>query len=141
VQPIQTVIYYVASCTAVVAGSPCDTSVTPPALWMIVGAAPPQELVEGVEGMQIKYGVDTSGDLEADTYVTADAVTDWTKVVSINIAILVRSVDENGTEIDRKSYALLGGTTASGGATYGPFNDRRQRQIFSTTIAVRNVAP
>jgi len=141
VQPVQTVIYYVASCTAVVSASACNTSTTPPALWQIVGAGPPQELIQGVEAMQVKYGIDTNGDFLADNYVTADAVTNWASVVSINIAILVRSVDENGTDVDTKTYALLGGTTASGGHTYGPFNDRRARQIFSTTITIRNIAP
>jgi len=89
----------------------------------------------------VKYGIDTTGDFLADNYVTADAVTNWASVVSVNIALLVRSVDENGTDVDTKTYALLGGTTASGGHTYGPFNDRRARQIFSTTITIRNIAP
>jgi type IV pilus assembly protein PilW len=132
-QPVQTVVYYVASCTAV--GGPC-TAITPPALWQIAatdtaGGAQPQELIQGVEAMQIKYGVDTDGDFLANNYVTADLVTDWTKVVSINLAILIRSIDQTGVEKDTKTYTLLG-------QNYGPFNDRRSRSVYTTTISLRN---
>jgi type IV pilus assembly protein PilW len=135
-QPVQTVVYYVASCTAVDGpGGPC-TALTPPALWQISAsdtavAAQPQELIQGVEAMQIKYGVDTDNDFLANNYVTAAAVTDWTKVVSINLAILIRSIDETGVEKDNKTYTLLD-------QNYGPFNDRRSRSVYTTTISLRN---
>ena len=134
VQPVQTIVYYIASCAG--AGANC-TGATPPALWQIVGNNAPQELIQGVESLQVKYGIDTNADLLADQYVTADAVTNWGAVVSINIAVLVRSVDEWGTAKDTKTYHLLGGAGA-GGADIGPFNDRRQRSVFTTTITLRN---
>ncbi len=135
VQPVQTVVYYIASCTA--AGANCPGGATPPALWQIVGAGAPQELIQGVEALQVKYGIDTNSDLLADQYVTADNVTNWGNVVSVNLSVLVRSVDEWGTTKDAKTYHLLGGA-ASGGADIGPFNDRRQRSVFTTTITLRN---
>jgi type IV pilus assembly protein PilW len=128
IQPVQTVIYYIASCAA--AGGAC-TAVSPNALWQIVGSGPPQELIQGVEAMQVQYGVDTDSDLLADQYVKANGVTNWNNVVSITIAILVRSIDQTGVETDKKTYSLLG-------TNFGPFNDRRQRSIFTTTIALRN---
>jgi len=135
VQPVQTVIYYVASCTAV--NAPVCPAITPPALWQIVGGGTPQELIQGVEGMQLLYGVDTDGDQLANSYQKANAVADWSTVVSVNIAVLARSIDETGVEKDKQTYKLLGGA-ANNGADYGPFNDRRQRQIFTTTITLRN---
>jgi type IV pilus assembly protein PilW len=135
-QPVQTVIYYIASCTAIDGpAGPC-TAITPPALWQIAptdqpGGANPQELIQGVEAMQVKYGVDTDGDFLANSYVTADAVTDWTKVVSINLAILIRSVDQTGVDKDNRTYTLID-------KTYGPFNDRRTRAVYTTTISLRN---
>jgi type IV pilus assembly protein PilW len=135
VQPVETVIYYVASCSNTTA--PCSGT-TPPALWQIVGTRPPQELIQGVEAMQVRYGVDTDGDLLANQYVTADNVTNWGTVVSINIAVLARSIDETGVEKDKQKYNLLGGAAVVGGASYGPFNDRRQRAVFTTTITLRN---
>lgn len=74
-----------------------------------------QELVEGVEDMQIIYGEDTDGDRNANVYVTADGVADWTQVVSVRIDLTVRSA-EQVTNID----------------------DNRLRRDFSTTITIRN---
>jgi type IV pilus assembly protein PilW len=137
VQPVQTVVYYIASCTAAVTAACPGGVATPPALWQIVGSKAPQELIQGVESLQVKYGVDTNSDLLADQYVTADNVTNWGSVVSINISVLVRSVDEWGTTKDTRTYHLLGGA-AAGGADIGPFNDRRQRAVYTTAITLRN---
>jgi type IV pilus assembly protein PilW len=141
VQPVQTVVYYIASCQAPLDGVICK-AVTPPALWQIVGGSTPQELIQGVEAMQLRYGVDSTNNpnMLADQYLTADAVQAgnwWGNVVSVNLAVLVRSVDEYGTEKDKKVYQLLGGAGA-GGANFGPFNDRRNRSVFTTTITLRN---
>jgi len=53
------------------------------------------------------------------------------------VAVLARSIDENGVGKDKQTYLLLGGT-AGNGANYGPFNDRRLRAVFTTTITLRN---
>jgi len=121
VMPVQTVIYYVGD------------SGTGPSLWQRVGAAKPQELVEGVENLQVRYGIDTDNNLQADTYVTADAVTtaQWNQVISVELAVLVRSPLETGPDIDKRKYNLLG-------TPVGPFNDRRQRAVFTTTVVLRN---
>ncbi len=60
-----------------------------PALWQRVGNDPPQELVQGVQNMQVLYGVDTNGDLLADNYVVASAVTNWAQVISLSVALLI----------------------------------------------------
>ena len=129
VQPVQTVVYYIASCAAV--GTNCSGGATPPGLWQIVGSKAPQEIIQGVVAMQVMYGVDTDADLLANTYKTADQVTDWSTVVSVNIAVLAQSVTETGVEVDKRTYNLLG-------TNYGPYNDRRQRSVFTTTITLRN---
>ncbi len=128
VQPVQTVVYYIASCAAVATN--CTTA-TPPGLWQIAGSSAPQEIIQGVVAMQVMYGVDTDADLLANTYKTADQVTDWSTVVSVNIAVLVQSLTETGVEVDKRTYSLLG-------TNYGPYNDRRQRSVFTTTITLRN---
>lgn len=106
-----------------------------------------EELVEGVEDMQILYGVDTSNpatcsqtDGVVDAYVAASAVTatapcataadDWKKVLSVRISLLMRSDD--GIVSAPQSYFYtnpLVATTAT---------DHRLRKVFTTTIAVRN---
>jgi type IV pilus assembly protein PilW len=134
ITPIRTTVYYVANCDGTSATNCPGSAATPPALWRIVAGGAPQELVRGVEAMQVRYGVDTNGDLLADSYVTANNVTNWGNVVSLNIALLVRSIDNTGTELDGKTYSLLG-------VNYGPFNDRRKRSVFTTTVVLRNQTP
>ena len=55
-------------------------------------------LVEGVEDLQILYGVDTAGeDLVPSTYVDASLVTDFNDVVSVRIVLTVNSIDDVGS--------------------------------------------
>lgn len=119
--PVEAVVYYVAP------GSSGEGT----SLWQKLGTAAPQELVEGVENMQVRYGVDTNVDRVPDSYVTASGVTNWNNVVSMQVAFLVRSDQEYGSEVDTRTYQLLGNNI-------GPFNDRRYRSVFTTTVAVRN---
>lgn len=90
-----------------------------------------EELISGVESMQVLYGVDLSGNLVVDSYVTASAVAAWSQVLSVRIALLVRSPDEFAEDTDTRSYVLAG-------TTINPVDDRRQRRVFETTIALRN---
>ena len=120
--------------------NPPRVPVVPSSLYVIQGANVPQELVEGVDGMQILYGVTTNGDTSANQYLTAAQVDAggagpppglWASVVSVRIALLLRTVREVTRTPDLTVYNLLG-------AKYGPFNDLRLRRIFTTTIALRN---
>jgi type IV pilus assembly protein PilW len=106
-------------------------------------AQPAQELVDGIESMQILYGVDTSasGDGTADTYVTADAVPSWIQVVSVQISLLARSANVTGDAADltddTNTY-VLAGPDAANGVTIDPLDDKRRRRIFTTTVQLRN---
>ncbi len=119
----------------------------------VPGAAvpPPEELVEGVEDMQISYGVDTSADCTIlangavtsdhviDTYVTADNVQatvpcdtpqkDWQRVLSVKVSLLLRSTEDNITT-QAQTYTFNGVQTTAA--------DRRLRKVFTTVFAVRN---
>ncbi len=89
-----------------------------------------EELVEGIEDMQILFGEDTNGDKTPDYYVPAGSGVDMTKVVSIRITLLVATVDDNLSALPI-SY-IFNGVTAT---------DKRLRRVFSSTIAVRNRLP
>ncbi len=83
------------------------------------------DIVEGIENMQIVYGVDTDADETANYYVAANTpatwvAADWAKVVSIRITITARTLDDN----------LTLKTTANP-------NGRITRD-FTSTIALRN---
>ncbi|MBX3706434.1 MAG: PilW family protein [Pseudomonadales bacterium] len=66
------------------------------ALWQKVGSAGPVELVQGVENLQVLYGIDTTlndGVPNANRYVPFNEVPDPNQVVSIRVTVTVNSVD------------------------------------------------
>lgn len=97
-----------------------------------------EELVEGIENMQILYGFsrpETAGGdgqsvLEED-WLTASQVPDWGLVIAVRIAMLSRSQTNADPRAASFTFDLLGTelTTPS---------DRRLRQPFTTTLAIRN---
>jgi len=90
-----------------------------------------EELAEGVENMQVLYGVDTNSDAYADQFVTARDVTSHTDVVALKIAFLVRTPDEIKETASSDTYNVLGTTVTSP-------SDRRLRYVFTTTLKLRN---
>lgn len=147
------VIYYIGRSTA-------DTS--RPALWRQtlvtnpstgVSAPTNQELIEGIESLQITYGVDINGDRIPDYYVKADDSTisgstpDWSKVVAVRVGILATTLandstpgntgKQSGTDFDKRTYDVNGYQwPQAGDRTPG---DRRQRRSFVSTIIPRNL--
>ncbi len=106
-----------------------------PALYRIRGTAAPEELVEGVEQLQVLYGVDTDHDRSANKYATADQITangEWERVVSLRLGLLLHSVQDQITTAPQP-YTFDGTTTTP--------DDRRLRRVFTTTVALRNLTP
>jgi type IV pilus assembly protein PilW len=93
-----------------------------------------EELAEAVDTMQILYGRDTDNDNAVDDYVTADGITDWNRVLSVRIGLLVRSPDTAAGETDTQVYNV-------NGTSFNPVDDRRVREVFTTTVAIRNRLP
>ncbi|MFM8330225.1 MAG: PilW family protein [Candidatus Methylumidiphilus sp.] len=98
------------------------------------------ELTEGIENMQIVYGVDTDGDDTANEYFAANSIhavanpknpPDWQQVVSVRITLTVRSVGEGA---DRVSTAPNPSRVFNGSSLV----DNRLFKTFSTTISLRN---
>ena len=98
------------------------------------------EIVTGVEDMQIVYGVDTdvSPDGEADVYQSAAAMgaTQWARVVSVRIALLIATERGVGRDVDVRPYNNLTDTASIAGAAQA--GDRHMRRSFTTTIGLRN---
>lgn len=98
-----------------------------------------EELIEGVENMQILYGEQLAND--NIRYVTADNVGDFTSVRSIKIGMLVSSNNEVNPALDNITYDLHGSSVApigTAGAASTHAIDRRLRRVFSTTVDIRN---
>jgi type IV pilus assembly protein PilW len=98
-----------------------------------VAGAAAVELVEGVESMQVLYGVDTdaTADGVVNRYVKANAIpvsgNDWDKVIAVRISLLMRSVD---------GVASASGSYTFDGVSYGA--DRFIRQEYTSTVQLRN---
>jgi type IV pilus assembly protein PilW len=107
------------------------------ALWVYdntkaTSAQNPIELIEGVEDMQVTYGVDTSGDDTVDAYQTANTVNtaaNWINVISAEISLLVETQADNLTT-DNLTYTYNGATVTSA--------DNRLRRVFTTVVGIRN---
>lgn len=114
------------------------------------GAGAPAPLVEGVENIQILYGVDdtTPPDGVPERYVPANSVPDFTRVVSIRLGVLVDSVNASGpvasqSPLNTDAYnvadqVLDTDTYNVAGTIIDPQNDRLKRRVFTTTIQLRN---
>lgn len=115
--PVKTYVYYVAPSTA---------DATRSSLWQKVNTHSAIELLEGVEDLSLTYGREGATD-----FVKASAVTDWSKVNSVNVEMLVASIDNNVLEVKQKFTFDGSEVTAA---------DRRLHQVFTSTIAARSNA-
>ena len=107
-----------------------------PSLWQQINGGTAQELLEGVQDMQLLYGVDTTGDNVPDAYQEADVITAanaWSDVSSVRVQFLVQSTDDNVLE-DAQPYTFNGTTNNAPG-------DRRLRQVFINTVGIRSRLP
>jgi type IV pilus assembly protein PilW len=107
-------------------------------------------LAEGIENMQLEYGIDTDGNGVADTFTPnvataagcaaeACAVTNWSNVVSLKLHILSRALTPSMGQIDKKSYTL--GLDAAGNPNViAATNDKYKRHVFTSLIGLPNVA-
>jgi type IV pilus assembly protein PilW len=95
----------------------------------------PNELVPDIEAMQILYGIDTNQSQTVGQYVTADQVADFTTVMSVEIAVLAAGpIGSAPLPTAARQFTLLGTQVT-------PPIDTRVRQVFTITIAARNMLP
>ena len=108
---METTIFFIAPST-----QPNEAGVNINALWRKQGAAAPVELVQGVENMQVFYGVDTTADgiPNVNRYQTISAVADVNSIVAVRLRLDVSSPDV---------LAEIGD---------------RLRRTFTKTISIRN---
>ncbi len=99
-----------------------------PALWFQEAGGAPVELVEGIENMQILYG-ELVGN--STRYVASGAVGSMNNVISIRIALLLRTKEQVMSTMNTATYDLLG-------TVYNPVDDRRMRRVHETTLTLRN---
>ena len=104
----------------------CNQNTTPEAI----------PIARGVESLQFLYGEDTQGDEFADIYrASAADVTDFNRVVSIRIGLLIKS------EIDFLTDSPVAVNFLGDNFNTGAGADRRLRLQFFTTVGLRNRVP
>lgn len=108
-----------------------------PSLYQRINERTPQELVSGVENMQVLYGEDTDGDDVADIYRSVNNVIDLQQIVSLRVSLLLRTDDPISPTLNTQTY-LLNGVTAASAITIDPFDDHRGRYVVTSTIKLRN---
>lgn len=89
-----------------------------------------EEVIPGVQDMQLEFGIDSNGDGTADKYVNPAAV-GTAAILSARIYLLVRS------ETDEQGY-LNGINYRYANADIAAANDKRRRILMSKTIQIRN---
>lgn len=140
-------IYFISPCS-VPAGSACSASddggnpiPTLKRLELTANGMTTEPLVEGIEDLQIEYGIDRSSDGApnesssgaGDAYVTNPAnITEWSNVAALRLFLLARNLYQSTGHNDVKSYNL------GQAGTKGPFNDAYKRHVFSTAVRVVN---
>jgi type IV pilus assembly protein PilW len=94
-----------------------------------------QPLIDGIDNMQVLYGINSSiTSVNVTKYVNAANIpaADWPNVASVRIGLLVSSGDDIGTAESRtRKFILLDSDEIS-------ITDKKSRQIYSTTIAINN---
>jgi type IV pilus assembly protein PilW len=104
----------------------------------------PVAIAEGIETMQIEYGLDdgTNGGVAADGAPDSWSIdpstgTVFQKVTALKVHLLARNTQSTGTFTDTRTYIL--GSVASTDNTFGPYNDAYKRHAYSTVVRLTNV--
>lgn len=121
-------IYYVSTCS----GTDCSASGADsiPTLKRIditpSGASTPKPIVDGIENLQLDYGIDTSGpgDGSPDVYtnttahaaLTPSSLAEWQNVMAVRIYVLARNLDSSSGFTDTKTYVLGPVSVTPGGS-------------------------
>ncbi len=95
---------------------------------------PAEELVENVENIVMRFGIDTNMDFVVDNYVEPDDVTNWRQVLTARISLVFRS-NSNNVATQTQPYVVEGATLTP--AT----TDRRLRRVATATFGLRNRLP
>jgi type IV pilus assembly protein PilW len=107
-------------------------------------------LVEGIENLQIEYGLDTTVPTtgspavytaDPDSYVpcAASPTNCWRNTVAAKINVLARNTTTTPGYVDNKAYTL--GLNFNGTANVvGPFNDAYKRHAYESAVKLNNPA-
>ncbi len=92
-----------------------------------------EPVVEYIDSMNTRFGVDLSipADYSIDQYMNAEEITDWGRVLSVELFLLVRSQSRSRNKNTKKSF--------NEGNLVITRNDDFHRKSFVETVFIRNV--
>ncbi len=98
-----------------------------------------EEVLQGVESMQILYGLDVDNDQITDRFEAANdiAVSEWPNVITVRLGLLMATGEEVTADIDSNTYNVAG-TLISDTSTISHPADKKLRYVANTTINLRN---
>lgn len=105
-----------------------------PALWRFdnnkpaSGSVNPEELIEGIENMQILYGIDSDANGSANQYKAAPTNAELPNIVSVRVVLTARSIEDNLMSTDNAARSFNGANVT----------DRRLVKQFTATVDLRN---
>lgn len=128
--------YYVATCNDCVND---DGIPTLKRVEMINGALRTTAIAEGVEDLQVEFGVDNPPNLNGvpDTWLTADtmAADDWRNVVAVRLHVLTRTTQPVPGFVETRTYQVGPAVTL----TPALLNDGFRRALLSSSVRLNNV--
>lgn len=89
-------------------------------------------LAQGIENLQIEYGLDSTGDGRPDVYIPNPDLAQLQMAVSAQIYVLARSADRDLRYDNEKTYSI------SNAPAYTPADDF-YRRVFTVTVNMRNL--
>jgi type II secretory pathway pseudopilin PulG len=89
-------------------------------------------IAQGIENLQIEYGLDLDGDGAANQYLADPTLAEVQNVVSVHITLLARTLTADRRYTDSRTYQV------GNAPAYSP-NDNFHRRIYSVTVTVHNL--
>ena len=100
---------------------------------LVAGSVLDEEVISGVEDLQVRFGIDTSGDASADAYIdpSEDPAAYGGRIVAATIWLRVRTEEPDFGFSDTRTYSYAD-------LEEDAPNDHFRRLVVSKTIALRN---
>ena len=88
-------------------------------------------LVEGVENLQLEFGIDTDEDGTPNQYIPAPTTAQLDNAVAARVHLLLRSIGQLSGHVDDRDYRL-------GQKMVPAAHDAYMRRVISSTVVLRN---
>lgn len=89
-------------------------------------------IAQGIEDLQVEYGLDTNGDGSANLYLTDPTLAELQQAVSARVYLRARTLVEDRRYTDNRTY------TVSNAPAVTPA-DNFHRRVYSTTVTIHNL--